>query len=92
MKKFTICVNKVHQSTVKNFEELELFHHECGNYRVTFEKLNRNAWGLKCKRCKWEIIVKDNALGNIPIMQTAVDGNERQFNHELATETVRIKS
>ncbi len=91
MKKFTISVEKVHQSTVKNFEELSLFHYECHNYRIKLERLNPTVWALKCKRCKREIIVKDNAFGNIPIMQTAVDGKERLFNHELAKETVRIK-
>lgn len=91
MKRFTISVNKVHQSTVKNFEELQLFHHECGNYPVTIQKLNPSAWSIKCKRCRREIIVKDNAFGNIPIMQTAVDGVTRDFNHELAKEKVVVK-
>ncbi|MCZ7603447.1 MAG: hypothetical protein M5R37_11280 [Melioribacteraceae bacterium] len=91
MQKFTISVKKVHQSTVKKFDELELFHFECNNYGIKIEKLNPVTWGLKCKRCKRQIIVKDNAYGNLPIMQTAVDGEERLFNHELAKETVKIK-
>ncbi|WKZ70342.1 MAG: hypothetical protein QY331_03610 [Melioribacteraceae bacterium] len=92
MQKFTISVKKVHQSTVKKFDELELFHFECNNYGIKMEKLNPLTWGLKCKRCKRQIIVKDNAYGNLPIMQTAVDGEERLFNHELAKETVKAKS
>lgn len=91
MKRFTISVKKIHQSTVDDFGELELFHKECGNYRVLIRKLNPTVWGLKCKRCGREIIVKDNAYGNIPIMQTAVDGQPRVFNHELAKEQVVIK-
>jgi hypothetical protein len=91
MKRFTISVKKIHQSTVDDFEELELFHKECGNYRVVTKRLNHFTWGLKCKRCGREIIVKDNAYGNIPIMQTAVDGQPRVFNHELAKEQVVIK-
>lgn len=91
MKRFTLAVSKVNQSSVKDFEELELFHRECGNYRVIKKKLNQFTWGLKCKRCGREIIVKDNAFGNLPIMQTAVDGEPRVFNHELAKEYVVIK-
>ena len=91
MRRFTLLVKKVHQSTVDDFEDLQLFHEECAGYRVVAQKLNPTAWSLKCKRCKREIIVKDNASGNLPIMQTAVDGQERQFNHELAKERVKVK-
>lgn len=91
MRRFTILVNKVHQSTVDNFEDLKLYHEECAGYSITIKLLNAQAFSLKCKRCKREIIVKDNANGNIPIMQTAVDGEPRQFNHELAKETVKVK-
>lgn len=92
MRRFTVSVNRVHQSTAKDFKELDLFHHECGNYRIKVEQLNPTAWGLKCKRCGREIIVKNSATGDLPIMQTAVDGEPRTFNHELATEKVLIKS
>jgi len=91
MKRFTLTVNKVHQSSIKDFDELDLFHKECGNYRLIKKKLSRFAWGLRCKRCGREIIVKDNANGNLPIMQTAVDGEPRVFNHELAKEQVMVK-
>ncbi len=92
MKRFTITVKKVPQSSVKEFQELDLFHQECGNYSLKIERLSSSAWSLKCKRCKREIIVKDNALGNMPIMQTAVDGEMREFNHELAIEKVMVRN
>ena len=92
MKRFTLSVNKVHQSTVKDFEEIEIFHQECNNYRVAKEKLNPAVWSLRCKRCKREIIEKDNAFGNLPIMQTAVDGKTREYNHELAKEKVILRT
>ena len=91
MKRFTLLVKKVPQSTIDHFEQLQLFHEECAGYSVVMEKLNSRTWALKCKRCKRKIIVKDNANGNLPIMQTAVDGEARKFNHELATETVKVK-
>ena len=91
-KKFTIEVKKIHQSSSKTFNELQLFHKECGSYKIITAALNPMTWALMCKRCKRKIIVKDNSTGNLPILKTAVDGLEREFVHETAKEKVVTKN
>ena len=90
-RKFTLEVQRIPQSSTSTFNELQFFHKECGSFRVIQAQLSSDAWALLCKRCKRKIIVKDNSTGNLPILKTAVDGEEREFVHETAKDTVLAK-
>lgn len=87
--RFTILVSPISQDKLRSIRDLTLFHKECGGYsRLATAQLNEETWALLCKKCKKKILVKNNNSGLRQITKTAVDGEERTFNHETAVESV----
>jgi len=91
-KRFSIVVSPISQEKLRSVRDLSLYHKECGGYsRLAIAQLNSDTWAVLCKKCKRKIIIKNNANGLRQITKTAVDGEERTFNHEDAVETVMQK-
>lgn len=87
--RFTILVSPISQEKLRSVRDLSLYHKECGGYlRLAIAQLNSDTWAMLCKKCKRKIIVKNNTSGLRQITKTAVDGEERTFNHEDAVEAV----
>lgn len=88
MDKFTLIAHKIAQYKVFSFKDITLSHYECLSRRIVKRELNPGTWVLVCSKCHRKITVHNDAKGTLPIIQTAIDGVERSFNHDYAVEKV----
>ena len=75
---FTIEVKKREKDEEFSFEDLEMFHQECGGGKIEVRNRDKGWRDFICKRCEVSEckISPENAL---KIIQTAIDGKKRRL-------------
>lgn len=86
---FTIEVKKRGKDEEFSFEDLEMFHKECGGGRIMQELEDAvccpSDWTLICQRCGASIEIKAKPnFQTAKVIATAVDGEERKITRNIA--------
>ena len=82
---FTIEVKKKEKGEKFTFNDLEMLHQECYGGKVVFEWESWVGYHFECLRCGKSVKIENKSEGKVKfkIVQTAIDGKERQLTKNI---------